>query len=345
MLHVTPGPRTREFARHSPGSKIPILVHQLSRSAGFTLQRHIAESETPAGFTPTDIGLAFIAAIAQQAVEDFDEPLARFEYTDDETAVRLMLQAVPHAPTFVAVRSNVLWALKQLPIDAFNSPSIWGGDFAVQLRGEDLYLGKLSNKNRPEGALRGGVGQGGNGSLGVSEQKRRRALLPTIRALNINTTTTTTTTAKLQDDTEYQIKFQAAANPLPDVGIFSMILEFILGLAALGPQQEVETAHLAPDTSDVWIYVIYNFELGPTKRLRVYQIVAMLQQVARYCVQLRIYQELVFNLLVDDLLVATGCVAKGMEGREWCRGLESGGHGVELGVVGLNVSRNTLFTT
>lgn len=308
-------------------------------------QRHDAKiPESCAGFTPADIGLAFIAALAQQAVEAFDERLSYFEYTDDETAVRVVLRSAPYAHTAMTVRGNVLWTLKQLPTDLFNSPSIWGMDFKVQSSGQDLYLGKLSNKNRPGGALGGGRGVGPEekGGLDVSERKQRRASLSLARPSS--NSTTTTRNPNLPDNTRSQIRFRPTGAPLPNVGIFSTILEFLLALAARDRYQAIETAYSARDTSAVWIFVIYNSEPGSTQRLQVYQLVGILREIARYGVQRRIYQEMIFNLLVDELLIATGCVVMGVREREWCSGLGSGGHGVELGVVGLNVGQNISLT-
>lgn len=240
-----------------------------------------------------------------------------------------------------------MWALKQLPIDLFNAPSIWGLDFTVQLSGEDLYLGRVSNRNRPGGVLQGGSEQqGGNDSSlrDVSERKRKRALLITQPS-----TTTTTTTEKLSlpdssANAQYDLRFQLTGLPLSDISIFSTILEFLLDLGAQDPYQAVESADLARHTLPVWIYALHNVEPGSAQRLHIYQVVAVLAAIARHCVAQRIYQELIFNLFIDGVLVAAGCVVRGMGEREWCRGLERKGNGGGLGVVGLDMSQNVSVT-
>lgn len=50
-----------------------------------------------------------------------------------------------------------MWALKQLSIDLFHDPSIWGLGFKVQLSREDLYMGRLSDRNRLGGMLDGRI--------------------------------------------------------------------------------------------------------------------------------------------------------------------------------------------
>ncbi|KAF6224997.1 hypothetical protein HO133_010192 [Letharia lupina] len=314
-------PKTR-VARYDPGAKCPpALLHLCLPTLASCLGEKALTPEFRVGFTPADIALAFVAALAQQAVEPFDARLSYFEYADAETPVRIVLRSAPHAPTTLTVRSNVMWALKQLPINLFHDPSIWGLDFKVRLRGEDLYLGSLSNSNRPGGVLgAGGEQGGGNGSSDGSEEKQKRALLITqpsnTTAQNLKNPGSSPT------DIQYDLRFQLTGLPLPDIGIFSAILEFLLGLGAGDPYQAVESAKLALDTLPVWIYISYNAQPSSTQRLQVYRVVAILQAIARYCVGQRIYQELIFNLLVDDLLLASGCVVRGVGEREWCRGLE-----------------------
>ena len=73
----------------------------------------------------------------------YSQALKPFDDTDVETPVRILLRLIPAPPTAMAVRSNVIWALKQLTIDQFHSPSIWGVGLKVLLEGEEWYLGKI----------------------------------------------------------------------------------------------------------------------------------------------------------------------------------------------------------
>lgn len=262
--------------------------------------------------------------MAMQALEPFDNSVVYFEYSAAETAVRVILRSAPGASTTVTVRSNLLWALKQLPIDQFNSPSIWGVDFRVQWSGEDLYLGTLSNRNRPGGAAAAALeGVGAQGGLNGTEEKQKRGLVITQPSNTTLTTETLHLPGHLTDNTRDSIQFHLVGGPLPDIGIFSAILEFLLVLGSQDPHQAVESAYFARDDLPVGIYVIYNVEAGSAQRLKVYQVVAILHAIVRYAVRLSIYQELVFHLLVDDVLLAVGCVVSGVVGeREWCRGLE-----------------------
>ncbi len=321
------------------GNTVLLLLH-LSPISEYRLEDANADSEPCIGFTTTDIALAFIAAMAQQSFEPFDDRVSYFEYTHTETPVRIVLRSAPNAPTAMTVRSNIMWALKQLPIDLFHSPSIWGLDFKVQLSGGDLYLGKLSNKHRPGEVLVERGAQGGNSNLDVSGQKQNRTLLLITQPSNTTAQTLTMIPGPNRANTQYDLRVRFAGQPLPDIGIFSTILEVLLSLGALGPYQEIKAASLARDTLPVWVYVVHDAEQGSTQGLQAYQVVAILQATAIYCVERRIYQELIFNLLADEMLVAAGCVVRGLGGREWCRGLEGWGDGGGLGIKGVDVSQN-----
>ena len=67
---------------------------------------------------------------------------------------------------------------------------------------------------------------------------------------------------------------------------------------------------------------------------------AMLQSIAKHYVAKRIYQELGFNLLADDAIVAVGCVVMGRRGREWCRDLDGWVSGVGLRLGGFDHWQN-----
>lgn len=69
-----------------------------------------------------------------------------------------------------------------------------------------------------------------------------------------------------------------------------------------------------------------------------------MRDIARFFIGRRVYQELIFNLLVDDVLVAAGCVVRGVEERKSCRGLEGWWNGDGLGLAGLDLSQNISVT-
>jgi hypothetical protein len=83
-------------------------------------------------FTIPQVTLAFIAAMAKEALLDSNQVLTDDYFTDNtgpNNPVRIQKQANLSAPRAEIVRGNVMWALMQLPVDLFNSPSMWGLDF------------------------------------------------------------------------------------------------------------------------------------------------------------------------------------------------------------------------
>ena len=76
------------------------------------------------------------------------------------------------------------------------------------------------------------------------------------------------------------------------------------------------------------------------RNLQVYDVLAMLQSMAKQYVAQRIYQELGFKLLANEAIVAVGCVVTGRKGREWCRDLDGLVSGVALGLGGLDHWQN-----
>ena len=81
--------------------------------------------------------------------------------------------------------------------------------------------------------------------------------------------------------------------------------------------------------------------LGSVRSWQVYEVLAMLQSIAKHYGAQRIYQELCFNLLADEATVAVGCVVTGRKkGREWCRDLDGLVSGIALGLGGFDHWQN-----
>ena len=161
-----------------------------------------------------------------------------------------------------------------------------------------------------------------------------------------NVTASTTTSLaitggpKSPANVQYSMRFQPTDVLLPNIGIFSAILESFLSFVAYDRYQALEYAILAYVTLPVWLFAISNVDLASVRSLQVHEVVAILQSVVKHYVAQRIYQELGFNLLADEVIVAVGCVVMGRKGRKWCRGLDCLVSGVALGLGGLDHWQN-----
>lgn len=279
-------------------------------------------------FSRADVALTFISAMAEESREPWNDRLFFFDYIDPETPVRIVLQSAPTARSAMTVRSTVMWALQQVPIDLLRAGTIRGFQFKVQADGQDLYTGKVSSRNRPAaGGLLGHSGvQSTNSSSGSSEQNRKGPLL-------INQPSNTSTESlnfadHLLADDRYVAIYEFAGLPLRDIDMFSFILKYIFQLAAEDdPHEAISFAYFAPSTSPIWSYARQHVGQSPTQIVHVYHVVMMLLGAARYCVKQSVYGELLIELWMNEALLVAGCVVKALDGRQWCRGLGPRGTG------------------
>ena len=279
-------------------------------------------------FSRADVALTFISAMAQESLEPWNDRLFHFDYIDPDTPVRIVLQSAPTARTATTVRSTAMWVLQQVPIDLLRTPTTRGFEFKVQANGQDLYIGKVSSRNRPAAAgvlAHSGV-QGRNSSSGSSEQNRKGPLLinqpsnTSIESLNL--------TDQLLADDRYVAIYEFAGLPFRDIDMFSFILKYIFQLAAEDDVHEaISFAYFAPSTSPIWSYARQHAGQSPTQIVHVYHVVMMLLGAARYCVEQGVYGELLIELWMNEALLVAGCVVRGLDGRQWCRGLVPRGTG------------------
>ena len=272
-------------------------------------------------FSRADVALTFISAMAAESLQPWNDRLFFFDYTDPETPVRIVLQSAPTARTATSVRSTVMWVLQQVPIDLFRIPDIRGVEFKVQANGQDLYTGKVSSRNRPAAAgVPGHSGvQSGNSSSGSSEQIRKGILLIN-QPSNTSTESLNLADHLLADDRYFAI-YEFAGLPLRDIDLFSFILKYILQLAAEDVHQVIHYVYFAPSPSPIWSYARQSVGQNPTQIMHVYHVVMLLLGAARFCVGRGVYEELLIELWMNEALLVAGCVVRGLDGRQWCRGL------------------------
>ena len=256
--------------------------------------------------------------MAAESLEPWGDRLFFFDYTDYESPVRIVLQSAPTARTATSVRSTVMWVLQQVPIDLMRNSNIPGVEFKVQSNGHDLYTGKVTSRNRQAaaGLSEHGRVQRGNSSSDSSQQTRKGLLLINQPA---NTSTEGLNLADhLLADDRYVAVYEFAGLPLRDIDMFSFILKYILRLAAEDVHQVVNYVYFALSTLPVWSYARQQ---TPTQIVHVYHVVMMLVGAARFCIGRGVYEELLIDLWMNEALLVTGCVVRGLDGRQWCRGL------------------------
>ena len=265
--------------------------------------------------------------MAEEALEPWDDRVFFFDYTDQDTPVRILLQSAPTARTATTVRSTVMWVLQRVPIDLLGNPTVRGVEFKVQSNGQDLYTGKVSSRTKrgtaAAGVLleHGGVLPSGNGSSSSASSEQNGEGLILINQPSNTSAKSLNLTSHLLANERYVGVYAFAGLPLRDIDMFSFILRYILQLAADDVHEVVGYVVFAPVTSPVWSYARQPAGQTPTHTVHLYHVVMMLLGAARFCVGQGVYQELLIELWLNDALIVTGCVVKGLDGRQWCRGL------------------------
>ena len=276
-------------------------------------------SVRPRRFSIDQVALGFINAVKRQAIEDCDQYITSYTFTDTEyedDPIRIRINAAAGAPEAQLVRCNFLYAIKTLAINLMNQQRLYGARFTESYRGQPLYIGVFDNKDVP--ALEQSNTSSAEPSETVSQQKRALS----IQSLDAVNATTALLTIPGSNDVDYQIQFEFCGNQVQKISIFSAILELMMTLAQLDSNDAVENISLATSTAPLWIFVMPNPESSVP--LKVFELVAILESIARWAVSRRRYMEMTFDFFVNREFVAGGCVTEPNLSRAWCQGMREG---------------------
>ena len=274
----------------------------------------------PESFTVEQIALTFIKALSDQALQDFSAPVSRYTFIDSgqlQNPVRLVMDPAPGANRIRLIRSNLIWCLRYLPIRMFGDPSIWGVNFVAKFRGQNLYFGKLDNRNRRASVLQL-ENQSAIGGPELSQNERAgtgKSSNGTLVPLSIGQV----------GDSHISIDFPAyTGDRLVGRDIFRALIEVLFLLA---PRDKMEAASYISlsDPMPVWIFVICDESLPSGRQLEVQHVITLLNILGQRFISEHIYEELIFRLVVGGEPFAAGCVTKKDESRRWCSGMLGAG--------------------
>lgn len=277
-------------------------------TVGYTRQRL-------ADFTVEQIALGFINAMKGQALENAGDILSHFYFTDTEYAddpVRIRMDPTGYATRRQRTRAHLMYALKLLPIQLMNDNYLTGVDFYEQYRGQPLFDGILDNKNDPR-TLQQERGQIANASTVSTLEKGDH--------LSTRQSTLNSTILRVPGHTNnaYDIRISLVGREIAKKHLFSTLLEFIFTLGLGNAAAEISFAHSTNENVPAWAFAIENPESSIS--FQVFQLLGVLEAIARYCVLQDTYRELVFGFFADGMYVAGGCVTKADRTRMWCNGL------------------------
>ena len=271
----------------------------------------------PIRFAINQIALGFINAMKLQALEDYNQHITNYAFVDTEYAddpIRIRVKGAADGPEGQLVRCNILYAIKTLGIDLIIQERLYGAKFYVSYNGQLLYTGIFDNKN--DVAL---LEPSSNSSGDLSEVlvQKKRAL--STRSLNTGNSSSTLLSIPGSDDVEYRVDFAFRGIVVSRASIFSAILEFMLILAQRDSTDSIEAVSQSTPTDLLWIFAKHR--ASSDFHFQGFQLLAILESIARHVVDRRHYAEITFEFYINDTLVAAGCVTKPLVSRRWCNGL------------------------
>ena len=105
-------------------------------------------------------------------------------------------------------------------------------------------------------------------------------------------------------------------------------------LAQLDSVDPIEDFCQANFTDLSWIFVMHNSESDVP--LQGFQLLAILEAIARHSVDQARYAEMTFGFFVNGQIVAEGCVTRPELSRAWCQELGGGGSGIDRRIAPLS---------
>ena len=189
--------------------------------------------------------------------------------------------------------------------------------FNESYRDQPLYIGVFDNKNDVP-ALEQSI----NSSAGASEIITQKKRAPSIQSLDVKNSTTTLLTIPGSNDVEYKIDFKFFRTPVPKTSIFSAVMEFMMTLAQRDHYDLIRNACQATPTDSSWIFVMHQTESNIP--LRAFELLGILEALARNAVIRRLYRETRFDFFVNGKFVAGGCVTRPTSSSAWCQDVREG---------------------
>ena len=267
-------------------------------------------------FTVNQIALGFINAMKIQALKDFNQHIINYAFIDTEYAddpIRIRIEGAAGAPDGKLVRCNIMYAIKTLAVDLLARGRTNGAVFFLSYNGQPIYNGIFDKKN--EAAL---LQPSSNTPANLSETSVQKKGALSTRSSNTANSSSTLLSIPGSDDVEYYVDFDLRGRLVTKAGFFSAILEFMFTLAQQDSADSIEAVSQASGTDLPWIFVQH---VRSDFQLQGFQLLAILEGMARHVVSRGSYMEVVFSFYINSNLVATGCVTKPIQSRRWCSGL------------------------
>lgn len=230
--------------------------------------------------------------------------------------MRLQLDSNPEAPQARLTRCNVIYALKVMAVNLLGilyPPEVhfheWYHDQLL------LYFGQLQ-KIAPQFLVR--TSSSTANLSHIVKQEKRALTMSTGTSRGTHTRNATTIVLDLPEYPDTEIRFNFSGERFLKFDLFVSILDFMMDLAQEDSSDSLEYTHSSSPNSPLWIFVAHNRNTGIS--LAYFEVLAILESIARWAVLQQIYREVFFRFIVNREEVATGCVTKPLLSKAWCQG-------------------------
>jgi len=249
-----------------------------------------------------------------QGLEDVSEQQPYYYFIDVEydDRIRIRIDAVPDAATMLTTRANVMYILQGLPITLMTDGYLAGVNFYAHYHDRLLYTGTLDDRNDP--LVVEPANQTDISSQAATAISKKRAPNKQLLSMQANGTTTVFTIPGSNEQIELRFFFVGVR--VPKVSIFRSVIELAFGLGLSDSAEHLESADISHADSPAWIFM--KETPGSTFPFAVFHALAVSEAIVQHYAQQRIYREMVFDFLVDGVVVNRGCVTKPDNHRRWC---------------------------
>ena len=286
--------------------------------------RHNAQSQVRMEYTTEQLALAAIAAMKEQALEDYNAPLRDFDFQDSfhpENPIHLIMNGAYGADPTMLVRSTVMWTLVTLSLDLMRTDDLAYVAFDVKYRYRALYQGSLVSRVDPTASKEK------QNDPAVARPPPKSPVSLDVIATTEPTNVILQTSPSLKDHPLYELEFSHhPGHVIPRFRVFQSILILQLQLGKRDAASLIGRVSLHSIPYEVWIYMKEVLPGARVHAFQQYHAVAILEAIARHqAARWHRYKELTFKFKADGILIGEGCLTRPVNDRAWCAGLDGRG--------------------
>ncbi|KAL8715209.1 MAG: hypothetical protein Q9220_001167 [cf. Caloplaca sp. 1 TL-2023] len=279
-------------------------------------------------FTAASLGLFAIAALKEEALKNYSDPVFNYDFMDGQhpgepplgISIRVGSTALLESQV---KRSTIMWAINMLALEMMQTRYLHRLPFTVNYFLKRLYIGLIGLDSSPTSIAK--AVPASNNSL--SAQALRGPL-----SLAVNSTSSTSmqllnSSSPLQDHPRYDLTFRFSPPPssrLREYETLKSLMATLLQLAKHDAASIQERIELSAPRFGVWVFMKEEAlppSVIPDIDFQQYHAVAIIEAMARYFQAQAQYREMTFKFTADGELVATGCVTRDVLPRRWCTGM------------------------